>query len=130
MLFRSDHINSSTKLFNISVKILTFPKQKIKDELKGLPDKVKIPKITSPLSIPEAKGCKECNFTGYRGRIGVFEAFKIDDEMEKFILEKPSIAALREKAVARGMVTMKQDGIIKVLEKKTTLEEVERVVGE
>lgn len=101
---------------------------KLKAELGPL--KIKIPKIDKDLKVPKTVGCKDCNFTGYRGRVGVFEAFLVDDEMEKFILASPSIAALKEKAIKKGMVTMYQDGLIKVLEGETTLEEVERLVGE
>jgi len=104
--------------------------QKIKKALTRISKILKIPKFTQKTKIPQAKGCKYCNFTGYRGRIGIFETFLVDDEMEKFILTSPSIAALREKAIKKGMVTMKQDGLIKVLEGITTIEEVERVVGE
>jgi len=100
--------------------------KKIKEGLKGIPKNVNIPKITK---IAEAKGCPDCNSTGYRGRIGIFEAFQIDDEVEKFILKEPSIASLREMAIRKGMVTVKQDGLIKVIEGITTLEEVERVAG-
>ena len=100
---------------------------KLKKTLTGMPKTVKVPLIDE---IPKIKGCEFCNNTGYWGRIGIFEAFLIDDEMEKFILTKPSIAALREKSVKRGMTLMKQDGFIKVLQKTTTIEEVERVVGE
>jgi len=82
------------------------------------------------MKIPQAKGCKFCNFTGYRGRIGIYETFLVDDEMEKFILTSPSIAATRELAIKRGMILMQQDGLIKILEGITTIEEVERVVGE
>ena len=104
--------------------------EKLKNELKSLPPKVKIPEIGGELKIPKIKGCRDCNFTGYRGRIGIFETFLVDDEMEKFILTSPSIAALRKVAIKKGMVTMKQDGLIKVLEGITTIEEVERVTGE
>jgi type II secretory ATPase GspE/PulE/Tfp pilus assembly ATPase PilB-like protein len=102
--------------------------EKIKKELENLPPQVKIPEI-GRLKIPKIKGCQNCNFTGYRGRIGIFEAFLVDDEMEKFILTSPSIAELREKAIKKGMVTMYQDGLIKVLDGVTTIEEVERVTG-
>jgi len=95
--------------------------QKIKTILKKVPPNIKIPK---------AKGCDYCNTTGYKGRVGIFEAFVVDDEMEKFIITSPSIAALKEKARHRGMVTMLEDGVMKVLEGITTLEEVERVAGE
>ncbi|MBI2626469.1 MAG: type II/IV secretion system protein [Candidatus Nealsonbacteria bacterium] len=104
--------------------------QKITKELKGLPKNVKLPKITANLKTPKIKGCAYCNLTGYRGRIGIYESFLIDDEVEKFILKDPSIAALKEIAVKKGMVTIKQDGFIKVLEGLTTIEEVERVTGE
>ena len=82
------------------------------------------------LKIPQVKGCKFCNFTGYKGRIGIFETFLVDDEMEKFILTSPSIVAMRELAIKKGMVLMNQDGLIKVLEGITTIEEIERVAGE
>ena len=96
--------------------------QKIKGGLKKTPKDIK--------KIPQTKGCDYCNGTGYKGRIGIFEAFLINDEMEKFILTSPSISALREKAVKGGMTTMREDGLMKVLEGVTTLEEVERVAGE
>jgi len=86
-------------------------------------------KIESDLKAPKAKGCPECNNTGYRGRIGIFEAMIIDDEMEEFILKNPSISALRKKAIQKGMVSMKADGFTKVIDKETTIEEVERVTG-
>jgi type II secretory ATPase GspE/PulE/Tfp pilus assembly ATPase PilB-like protein len=103
---------------------------KIKAGLKGLSNEVKIPEITDKLKIPKEKGCKYCNSTGYRGRIGIFEIFLVDYDMEKFILTNPSVADLKEKAIKKGMVTMYQDGLIKVLEGETTLEEVERETGE
>ena len=104
--------------------------EKIKNFLKNLPKGIKIPKLSKGLKIPRAKGCKFCNFTGYRGRVGIFEAIVMDDEMEKFLLKNPSIGAFREEAIKKGMVTMHQDGLIKVLEGITTIEEVERITGE
>ncbi|HID38115.1 MAG TPA: type II/IV secretion system protein [Calditrichaeota bacterium] len=95
--------------------------KKLKKALKKIPKKLKI---------AHARGCRDCNFTGYRGRVGVFEAFLMDGEMEKFILKNPSIAALREKLAQKGMLSMRQDGFIKVLEGITTIEEVERVAGQ
>jgi len=103
---------------------------KLKKVLSGLPKEVKIDPLSKTTKIPRTKGCKACNNTGYLGRVGIFEAFLVDDEMEKFILTKPSIASLREKAVKNGMTLMKQDGFIKVLQGTTTIEEVERVAGE
>jgi type II secretory ATPase GspE/PulE/Tfp pilus assembly ATPase PilB-like protein len=87
-------------------------------------------KISKDLRIRRAKGCEDCNFTGYRGRTGIFEAFLVDEEMERFILTSPSISDLREMAKKKGMVTMYQDGLLKVIDGITTIEEVERVVAE
>ena len=103
--------------------------EKIKRGLKGIPPEIKIPKFAPGLKVPQPKGCKNCNFTGYQGRTGVFEAFLVDEEMENFILQNPSTAALRKEATKKGMVTMQQDGLIKVLNGITTIEEVERITG-
>ena len=111
-------------------KISSQDLKKIKICLKGLSKKIKIPKFTSAIKIPKAKGCRYCNQTGHKGRIGIYETILMDDEMEKFILENHSIAALRKKAIQKGMLNMKQDGFIKVLQGITTIEEVERVAGE
>jgi len=104
--------------------------EKIKRALRGVPknlypakSKIKIPKA-------DAKGCNQCGFTGYKGRLGIFEFFLKDDEMEKFILTSPSIVAMEELAIKKGMVSAYQDGIIKVLEGVTTIEEIERVTAE
>jgi type II secretory ATPase GspE/PulE/Tfp pilus assembly ATPase PilB-like protein len=104
--------------------------KKIKGGLKGISKGIKLPKLDKELKIPQAKGCKYCNFTGYRDRIGVFEAILIDDAMEEFLLKNPSIASFRKEAIKRGMVTLYQDGLIKILEGITTIEEVERITGE
>ncbi len=92
--------------------------------------KAELQKVPQDIMIPQAKGCKYCNFTGYKGRVGIFEALIVDDEMEKFISISPTIAVLREKALKKGMIPMRQDGLMKVLEGITTLEEVDRVAGE
>ncbi|MDP4007485.1 MAG: GspE/PulE family protein [bacterium] len=100
--------------------------------IKGLGDLPKglKPKIPAVLELPDPKGCKECSTTGYKGRIGIFEAIVADDALETFLTTAPSIAQLRSFAVKQGMVTMYQDGLLKVLEKTTTLQEVERVTAE
>ncbi len=96
-------------------------------ELKSLDKKIKIPKLTKNLKIPRVQGCKFCNFTGYKKRVGIFEFFLVDDEMESFILKSPSISDLRKTARKKGMILMRQDGLIKVLQGITTLEEIKRV---
>lgn len=103
---------------------------KIKKDLKNF-KATKLPKIDAKLKIAKAVGCKECNQTGYKGRVGIFEAFLIDDAMENFILKNPSSASLKEEAIKKGnMTTMIQDGLVKILQGITTLEELERATGE
>jgi len=111
-------------------KISTDDFEKIKKDLKNLPHNIKIPALTALSKIPKAKGCQECNNTGYRGRLGIFEVLSVDDEIEKFLLDNPSIAALKEKAIENGMISLYQDGLIKVLEGLTTLKEVRKITGE
>ena len=105
--------------------------EKIKEGLANVKKEIIPPALFSPdFKIPKIQGCPDCNFTGYRGRTGVYETFLVDDEMEEFILTNPSVTAMRNLAVKKGMVLMHQDGLIKVLEGITTIEEVERVTGE
>ncbi len=101
--------------------------QFLEQELSNLP--IEIPAINSDIKIPKINGCQECNFTGYKGRIGIYETFLVDDEIERFILESPSIVDLKEMAIKKGMILMKKDGLIKVLEGITTIEEIKRVAG-
>ena len=86
--------------------------------------------VSSALKIAQAKGCAACNNTGYRGRVGIFELIVVNSTMEEFILSNPSTSALRKFAIQQGMVPMYQDGLLKVLEGITTLEEIIRITGE
>ncbi len=71
-------------------------------------------------------GCAECNQTGFRGRIGVFEIFLINDEVRHMIYERVSATVLRRRARELGMRTLREDGIRKVIAGQTTLQEVFR----
>ena len=73
------------------------------------------------------KGCADCSFTGYRGRLGIYEIFQIDDQVRNLIFEQVSSTELRIKARELGMRTLREDGIRKVVAGITTLEEVLRV---
>lgn len=103
--------------------------EKIKKFLAALPAKVNKTnydgyKIYAPV------GCDKCNGIGYKGRVGVFEFLEGGPDLEKTILREASEIALREVAARQEMVTMQQDGILKVLEGKTTFEEVTSATGE
>lgn len=122
------------RVCKICAKLIPAPPlelKKITQGLKGVRKEILPPAFfSSQIMIPQAQGCEACNFTGYRGRIGIYETFLVDDEMERFILTSPPEVDMRELAIKKGMVLMRQDGLIKVLEGITTIEEVERVAGE
>ena len=75
-----------------------------------------------------AVGCSECSGLGFKGRIGVFEAILVDSNIEKAVIINPSERDIREAAKNQKLLTLVQDGIIKVLSGVTTLEELDRVV--
>lgn len=75
-----------------------------------------------------AKGCAQCNNTGYKGRIGIFEVIQTDEHIEKIIVESPSEREIKKIADAQGTLDMKEDGLIKILQGKTDFEEVKSVV--
>lgn len=83
-----------------------------------------------PLYIYETVGCKKCNGSGYLGRTGVFEILEMTDQLSEIILKEPSETKIEEEAKRQGMMPMKQDGIFKILEGLTTIEEVLRVAEE
>lgn len=104
-------------------------RQTVNADVETLPDGVGRPKLAEPLKLWRAAGCQECNNTGYKGRTGVFEIILVDDVIEQMIFKKPSEVDLKKAAKEQGQITMRQDGILKVLAGITDLAEVERVVG-
>lgn len=86
-----------------------------------------LPMSNTHFALFKGKGCKFCGDTGYLGRTGIFEVLVITEAIGKLILEHASSGAIEEAAVAAGMITMKQDGYLKALEGKTTMEEILRV---
>jgi type II secretory ATPase GspE/PulE/Tfp pilus assembly ATPase PilB-like protein len=78
-------------------------------------------------SIKRAKGCKKCDATGYSGRTGVFEIFEVTPHISRLISEKASADLLFVEAQKEGMISMRENGLRKVLDGMTTLEEVVRV---
>lgn len=82
----------------------------------------------SAMKIYEAVGCGECNNTGYKGRIGIFEAIHNDAAIEAIIPKNPSEREIKEVAANQGSLDMKEDGIVKVLKGITSYSEVGSVV--
>ncbi|OGY20656.1 MAG: hypothetical protein A3A65_00490 [Candidatus Chisholmbacteria bacterium RIFCSPLOWO2_01_FULL_49_14] len=73
------------------------------------------------------KRCEECGDTGYSGRIGIFEVLPVSERIGRLILERAPASKMEEQAISEGMILMKQDGYLKVMEGMTTIEEVLRV---
>lgn len=84
-------------------------------------------KIPTEREIYNPKGCEKCNGLGYKGRMTLSEVFQLTREIQDLVTRGAITAELEEKAVELGMLTMTQDGVLKVLEGETSLEEVERV---
>jgi|WetSurMetagenome_2_1015567.scaffolds.fasta_scaffold02060_9 type IV pilus assembly protein PilB len=76
------------------------------------------------------KGCKRCNNSGYKGRIGVYEALEMTPEMSELILNTVDAATIQKQAEKQGMVTLVEDGFIKAINGLTNLEEIMRVTQE
>ena len=85
---------------------------------------------TGEIKLGRGKGCDKCAKTGYLGRIGIFETLPITSKIASMILENSDSATIEKEATLEGMITMKQDGYLKVLQGITTVEEVLRVAQE
>lgn len=79
-------------------------------------------------SLWEAVGCEKCRHTGYKGRVGIFEAIKSDESIEKVVEENPSEREVKKAALSQNILDMPQDGVIKILTGVTSIEELERVI--
>lgn len=82
----------------------------------------------APFKIFAPAGCEKCNSTGFKGRMGIFEAIKTDEAIEKIIPENPSEREIKKVARTQGILSMRQDGIVKILNGITSFEEVQSIV--
>lgn len=87
----------------------------------------KFKKEDKKLTLPKVVGCEKCNNTGYLGRIAIYEVMPISEKLSKLIVEKAAASDIQKLAMEEGMLTMKQDGYVKVLEGVTSMDEVIRV---
>lgn len=74
------------------------------------------------------KGCPRCNNTGYKGRVGLYEVMLVSEAIERLTVERKSADEISRVAQAEGMVTLREDGIQKVLKGLTSVEEIGRVI--
>ncbi len=109
------------------IKITTEEKKKIDAEIEKMPEKEKAEVKKKTMKLYKGKGCKECDNTGYKGRVGLYEVLAISEEIKDLILKRVSSSQIQQKAIEQGMVTMLQDGVLKALEGVTSMEEVWRI---
>jgi len=84
---------------------------------------------TLPKIYQAGEGCDQCNFTGYKGRLGIYEVFTMNDNIKQLTIDKAPSFKILQQAIENGMITMLQDGVLKVMEGITSLAEVYRVIG-
>jgi len=85
------------------------------------------PEMSSGKKIYKGKGCQDCLNTGYKGRTGIFEFMILNDAIKSLILKTSDSNAIKKEAVNQGMLTLRQDGALKVLNGITTVEEILRI---
>ncbi|MFA5337739.1 MAG: ATPase, T2SS/T4P/T4SS family [Candidatus Omnitrophota bacterium] len=79
------------------------------------------------MQLYEGKGCPECRFTGYKGRTAIYEILVMTESIRDMVLKRASAQAIKQKAIAEGMHTLRQDGLRKIWQGVTTFAEVIRV---
>jgi general secretion pathway protein E/type IV pilus assembly protein PilB len=87
------------------------------------------PQVDGPLRLWKGAGCRACRQTGFRGRSGIYELMVTGDTIRDMVVERVNAGAIRNQALKEGMLTLRQDGWRKVLQGKTTLDEVARVTA-
>jgi type IV pilus assembly protein PilB len=77
----------------------------------------------------EPVGCRRCAGSGYRGRVGLYEVMTVTPEIQSMALERAPAEAIRDVAVGQGMRRLRDDGLAKVKEGRTSMAEIARVLG-
>jgi type IV pilus assembly protein PilB len=105
------------------------PLPQILEEIKKILGRI-YPQTQTNIKLSHGKGCDQCAKSGYLGRIGIFETLPVTPKIANLVLENADSAIIEREAILEGMITMKQDGYLKVLQGITTVEEVLRVAQE
>ena len=105
-------------------------RKEIESEVNALPQQSRENVDLNDLTVYKPVGCDSCGGDGFSGRIGIFEALEMTDKMSKLVLRDEGEGPLKKQAFKQGMITMRQDGILKVLEGKTSVEVVLKATKE
>jgi type IV pilus assembly protein PilB len=112
------------------IPVTKLVEEEIRKNLIGIPDDYFDGLDKNNFKSFKGEGCERCGHTGYVGRYGIFEVLPVVPEIQDLILGKASAHKIYEATLKMGMITMKQDGVIKVLRGETTMDEVMRVTTE
>jgi len=104
------------------------PHCKEKHKPDDLENKILQLKLNDKAHIYKPKGCKQCNQTGYRGRMAIIELLRIDSDMDALISRRAHLDELKKVALDKGFVTLAEDGVRRILEGYTSVAEVMRVI--
>jgi type IV pilus assembly protein PilB len=89
---------------------------------------IDFPTAGLPISeVYRAKGCKKCNDTGYKGRVGLYEVLLVSEHIERLVVQRATSDQINKVAVDEGMISLRLDGFAKVVEGQTSIEEIMRV---
>lgn len=110
-------------------KISFSPSPEIGEDMRAVLAEL-LPPDQKEIQLHKGRGCKECADTGYLGRIGIFEIIPVTPLIGKLIMQRSTAEEVEKQARKEGMITMMQDGYLKVLDGITTIEEVMRVAQE
>ena len=114
-----------------SCKVEYAPPVQLVEEMKVVLGKYyPVEKTGKAVKFFKGKGCVECGDSGYLGRVGIFETLPISEKVSSLVLQRGDSGTIEKEAVEEGMITMKQDGYLKVLQGVTSVEEVLRVAQE
>ncbi len=105
-------------------------KEMIKNELREVDSKNMNDLNITSFRLFRPIGCNKCGSSGYKGRIGIFETLTMDDKLADVVLESTSESKIKREGKRQGMITMRQDGMIKALKGETTIEEIIKVTKE
>ncbi|MEK7163838.1 MAG: ATPase, T2SS/T4P/T4SS family [Patescibacteria group bacterium] len=111
-------------------KTLYVPTPEVVDDIRQVLGELWNKDLDNKLELQKGVGCPQCGNTGFLGRIGIFEVLPITEKIGRLILERQPDSIIEKQAILEGMITMKQDGYLKVVEGITTLEEIIRVAQE
>ncbi len=103
-------------------------KKMVEKVIAGVPDKSFFEGVATDKAFEPGEGCAACNHTGYKGRIGIYEGIIMDETIEKAVRDNPSEREIADAARPQKILSLPEDGILKVLQGRTSLSELERVV--